>query len=279
MRICRSQACSPVQTRNPRNTNAMASTEDPTETYLNFLLAGDMAGLVAGFAGQPLLDDPLSGHVSGVVDFERFAAERRVWLEERAARVESLRTTRNDQRTVVENLLHLQLPERALALPVAVVGEHGKTGWLKAIRVYHSLWPLFGAHRVRPALLPIDHSRQITGAVADYQRALAAGDVDAIVRTFESDGYFREPAGGEYIYKGLDHVREFMAQILAPGGITLEHCTVTDDGVACAIEFNAVAFGPRPLVPQAGVAVYERGPSGRLSGARVYDDVNVEALV
>jgi len=101
--------------------------------------------------------------------------------------------------------------------------------------------------------------------------------VDAIVNTFESDGYFREPAGGDYIYEGLDRLRDFMSQILSAGGITLEHCTVTDDGTACAIEFNAVAFGPRPLVSQAGVAVYERGATGRLWGARVYDDVNVEA--
>ena len=46
-----------------------------------------------------------------------------------------------------------------------------------------------------------------------------------------------------------------MTQILSAGGITLEHCTVTDDGVACALEFNAVAFGQKPLTPQAGVAV------------------------
>jgi hypothetical protein len=69
-----------------------------------------------------------------------------------------------------------------------------------------------------------------------------------------------------------------MAAILGPGGIPLEHCTVSDDGVACAIEFNAVAFGKEELVPQAGIAVYERGASGLLHAARIYDDVNVEAL-
>jgi hypothetical protein len=193
------------------------------------------------------------------------------------ARVEPLRTTRNDQLTVVENLLHLHLPGTLIALPVAVVGEHDEAGKLTAVRVYHSLWPLLGEHRVRPALLKPDPDRPLSGAVADYQRALAIGDVDAIVNTFESDGYFREPAGGEYAYQGLERLREFMAQILSAGGITLEHCTITDDGIACAIEFNAVAFGPHALVPQAGVGVYERGATGLLYGARVYDDVNVEA--
>jgi len=249
----------------------------PTETYLHSLITGRLAELLAGFDGHPVLDDPLAGHVEGIEDFERFAAERRAWLEQRMARVEPLRTTRNAQRTVSENLLHLHLAQGFVALPVAVVGEHGQPGWLKAVRVYHSLWPLFGEHRVRPAILKPDPDRQLTDVVAEYQHALAVGDVDAIVNTFESDGYFREPAGGDYIYEGLDRLRDFMSQILSAGGITLEHCTVTDDGTACAIEFNAVAFGPRPLVSQAGVAVYERGATGRLWGARVYDDVNVEA--
>ena len=65
-----------------------------------------------------------------------------------------------------------------------------------------------------------------------------------------------------------------MAMLLGRGGIALEHCTVTDDGVACAIEFNAVKFGPESLVPQAGVAVYERGPSGLLHAIDCRANVN-----
>jgi len=199
----------------------MTIADDPTESYLPALIAGRVAELVAGFEGQPLLDDPLAGHVAGAVDFQRLAAERRAWLDERSARLQPLRTTRNAQRTVSENLLHLHLPSGFISLPVAVVGEHGHDNWLTAIRVYHSLWPLFGEHRVRPALLKPDPERHLSGAVADYQRALATGDVDAIVNTFESDGYFREPAGGEYIYEGPERLREFMTEILSAGGITL----------------------------------------------------------
>jgi hypothetical protein len=69
-----------------------------------------------------------------------------------------------------------------------------------------------------------------------------------------------------------------MTQILGAGGIGIEHATVTDDGTTCAIEFNAVRFGKRALTPQAGLAIYERGPTGRLRAARIYDDVNVEVL-
>ena len=255
----------------------MTVTDHPTEAYLPALIAGQAEALAALFAGAPRLDDPLAGHVVGAADFQRFVTERHAWLAERGARAEPQRTTRQGARTVAESLLHLRLPSGFISLPVAVVGEHDAAHRLTAVRVYHSLWPLFGEHRVRPALLPPDPERRLSGAVADYQRALASGDVEAILSTFESDGYFREPAGAAYRHAGLERLREFMTQILAAGGITLEHCTVTDDGTACALEFNAVAFGPHALVPQAGVAVYERGATGRLYGARIYDDVNVEA--
>jgi hypothetical protein len=48
---------------------------------------------------------------------------------------------------------------------------------------------------------------------------------------------------------------------------------VTDDGVRCAVESNVVRWGSHDLPPQAGIAVYERGPDGLLAAARVYDDV------
>jgi hypothetical protein len=251
---------------------------DPTEAYLPALLHGDLPALRALFALAPAVDDPLGGRARGLLALDSFAAERHAWLTERAARVEHLRTIRSSSRTLVESVLHLTPPgAQAVALPVALVGDSAASDRLAAVRVYHSLWPLLGHHVIRPPLLAHDPSLRVTGIVLAYQRALAAGDVDGIVATFEPDGSFREPSGGSFVFTGLDDLRRFMTNILSAGGIGLEHCTVTDDGVACAIEFNAISFGPRPIEPQAGVAVYERGPGGKLRSARIYDDVNVEA--
>ena len=252
-------------------------TEGLTAVYLDALLTGASDRLISGFSGAPAIDDPLDGHVHGERDLERFVRARHAWLVERSARVEPLRTTRIAQRTVFEALVYLHLPALT-ELPVAVVGDHAGEEGVSAIRVYHSLWPLEGSHRVRPPLLRRDPALATSDIVAAYQRALAAADIDAIVATFEPDGYFREPAGGEWYYRGHAKLQEFMAHILGTGGIGLEYCSLTDDGVACAIEFNAVRFGPHTLQPQAGIAVYERGSSGRLHAARIYDDVNVEAL-
>ena len=258
----------------------MGMAEDPVETFLYRLRAGDTAALLAGFAGEPAVDYPLGGRVYGTEALRRFVPDRQAWLSERSARIQRLRTTRGGGRSVAEHLVHLRLPDREgeVEVPVAVVGDQAPDEKVHAIRVYHSLWPLLGAHRVRPPLLKGDPTQHFTDVVAEYQAALDSGDIDAIVNAFEPDGYFREPAGGEWLYRGHARLREFMTHLLASGGIKLEHCTITDDGVACALEFNAVQFGTQPLEPQAGVAVYERGASGKLHAARIYDDVNVEAL-
>lgn len=57
-------------------------------------------------------------------------------------------------------------------------------------------------------------------------------------------------------------------------GIRLEHCALTDDGRACALEYNIVRWGRTELSPEAGVAVFVRGSSGKLASARLYDDAD-----
>src|SRR6185503_17562224 len=146
----------------------------------------------------------------------------------RNARLTPMRTTHAQARSVSEAVLNLVDRGRAIALPIAVVADHATDDRAAAIRVYHSRWPLDGRHTVRAPLMPKDPAAHATGVVAEYQRALAAGDIDAIVATFEPDGYFREPSGGIYIHRGRAALRMFMSQILAAGGIGLEHATVTE---------------------------------------------------
>jgi hypothetical protein len=61
------------------------------------------------------------------------------------------------------------------------------------------------------------------------------------------------------------------------GGVPLEHCAVTDDGRSCALEYNVVRWGQTELAPEAGIAVYVRGASGKLASARIYDDADPTA--
>ena len=202
------------------------------------------------------------------------------WLRERDAVVESVALTRTPTRIVEEAVLHLLADDGGrVELPVAIVSDRSPDRTFKAIRVYHSMWPLTGEHRVRPPLLPADLELQAEGAPGDYQRALAEGNLASIVATFEPDGYAREPSGGTYVHSGAEGLRELYAHLFANGGgIPLEHCTLTDDGVRCAIEYNCVRWGVTDIPAQAGVAVYERASSGLLKAARIYDDVEPPAV-
>ena len=244
-------------------------------------MAGEPEALERSFAGEPRINDPRVGHVEGRRELRAFVSGTADWLRERDAVVENVALTRTLTRTVEEVVLHLLSDEGArVELPVAIVTDRNPDRTIKTIRVYHSMWPLTGEHSVRPPLLPADPELHAEGTPGDYQRALAEGDLAGIVGAFEPDGYAREPSGGAYLHRGAQALLMLYEHMFANGGgIPLEHCTLTDDGVRCAIEYNCVRWGLTDIPPQAGVAVYERG-SGRLllAAARIYDDVEPPAV-
>jgi len=258
-----------------------AQDEEATSTndavpYYEGILADEPDALVRSFAArQPVLDDPRVGYVEGTKELRAFATGTAEWLRERDAVIENVALTRTPSRTVEEVVLNLLADDgRRVELPVAVVSDRNPDRTLKVIRVYHSTWPLTGEHRVRPPLLPADPALHAEGTPGAYQRALAEGDLEGIVASFEPDGYAREPSGAAYLHRGTEALRDLYAHMFANGGgIGLEHCTLTDDGVRCAIEYNGVRWGNTEIPPQAGVAIYERGGSGLLAAARIYDDV------
>jgi hypothetical protein len=255
-----------------------AHTNDAVPFYEG-IMAEEPDALVRSFAGEPLVHDPRVGHVEGARGLRAYVSGTVAWLRERDAVVENVALTLTPNRTVEEVVLYLIEAGRRVELPVAVVTDRNPDRTIKTIRVYHSMWPLTGGHRVREPLLPLDPTVAAPDVVGEYQRALAAGDLEAVLATYEDDAYVREPSGGEYVYRGKEKLREvYSFQFANGGGIPLEHCTVTDDGVRCAIEYNCVRWGVDEIPPQAGVAVYERGASGRLAGGRIYDDVDPPAV-
>ena len=256
-----------------------AHTNDAVPFYEG-IMADEPDALIRSFAGQPVLDDPRVGRVEGARGLRNFVSEMAGWLRKRDAVAENVALTRTPVGMVEEVVLHLLGDGGAgIELPVAIVTDRNPDRTLKAIRVYHSMWPLTGSHNVRPPLLREDPRLHAEGSPGDYQRALAEGDLEGILGTFEPEGYAREPSGGSYVHRGTEGLRELYAHLFANGGgIPLEHCSLTDDGTRCAIEYNCVRWGATDVPPQAGVAVYERASSGLLSAARIYDDVEPPAV-
>src|SRR4051794_37565545 len=249
--------------------------EIDTVPYFAGFLTGETDALIKSFAGEPEVHYPVRGRVKGERAFAAYAAATKAWLEEREASIEEIGLLRTERRSVGEAVLHLGGKDGRVDLPVAISADHRSDGWLEEVRIYYSSWPLTGRHANRPPLLQPDPELRESDVVGEYQRALSAGDVDAVVAAFEPDAYAREPAGGEHVHNGHDGLRAFYEWLFSNGGgIPLEHCAVMDDGRVCALEYNVVRWGKTELPPEAGVAVYVRGQSGKLAAARIYDDAD-----
>jgi len=239
------------------------------------VMTGEIDALIASFAGEPEVHHPVRGRVKGAAAFERFAVGLNAWLADRNAVVEDVDFVLVRGRGVEELVLHLDGDGGRVELPVAVASDHDDRGRISDQRIYFGPWPLTGRHAVRPPLLQPRPGLVEDGVVGEYQRALAAGDAVAATAAFAPDGELREPAGGAFSHRGTGELRAYFELIFSNGGgISLEHCAVTDDGRACAVEYNVIAWGRTPLPPGAGVAVHVRGDGGRLAAVRVYDDAD-----
>jgi SnoaL-like domain len=244
--------------------------------YFAGFLTGEIDALIGSFAGEPEVHYPVRGRVKGERAFSAYAAATKAWLEDREASIEDIGIVRTKRRSVGEAIIHLGGGAGRVDLPVVIVTDLRPDARIEEVRVYYSNWPLTGRHANRTPLLQADPELREADVVGTYQEALAAGDLDAIVDSFESGGYAREPAGGDHVHHGRDGLRQFYEWLFSnEGGIPLEHCSVTDDGRACALEYNVARWGRTELVPpEAGIAVYVRGESGKLAAARIYDDVD-----
>ena len=243
--------------------------------YFAGVRSGDTEALVGSFGGEPELHHPISGRVKGRDAFARFVGATNAWLTERDAVFGDVWAIITPRRGIEETVVALNGEYGRVELPVAVAADRDGDGRIVELRVYHSRWPLTHRHAHRPPLLQQDPDLDPPDIVGDSQRALAAGDVEALVAAFEPDAHVREPSGAEYVHRGRDELVALYELFFSNGGgISLEHSTLTDDGRSCALEYNVVRWGRTDLPPEAGLAVYSRGGNGKLASVHIYDDAD-----
>jgi len=236
------------------------------ETLKNFyagILGGEIETLISLFSDEPLINTPLQGEIRGKANFIRYLSDQQAFLQEHEAKAELFALTDTAHRIVVEFVLYLKHEGKNIDLPVAIIADRsGNTA--SEIRVYHSTWPLTGKHAVRqPLMSPATHLEEPL-IIEKYMAGLAKPDTTAILELFEEDGYVREPSGSSYKHNGPVGRKEFYDAALAEGGISLKHCTATFDGTRFIVEFICDEWGKTKLPPQAGMAVYELGKTGKL---------------
>jgi ketosteroid isomerase-like protein len=249
-----------------------AGLADPVAQYFAALSTGDAHLLEDAWPGDVVVYDPRAGEVHGHRQLRHFVSSNQSWLRSLHTHTETVASTVVGSRAVVELLAHLDHDGQEFAWPIAVVAESPDDRSV-IFRTYCSQWPVDEKRHVRPPILKPGPARP-GDVVGRYQDGLAAGKTDAVVSTFAPDGYFRGPFGPRHAHRGTDELRSFFDRCFsAGGGVDLQDCVITDDGVRCALEYNCVRWGSFDLPPQAGLGVYERGPDGLLAAARVYDDI------
>jgi hypothetical protein len=248
----------------------------PISRYVPLLIDGDVEGLLDLFGNAPRINDPRLEWVEEA-RFELFVATSSEGLHERQARVEHLTTTSTALGAVEECVLSLVRGGHTVRLPVAIAAVVA-SDVLTSIHIYHSMWPLIGAHAIRSPILPAASGLELPGVIERYHEMLAAADVPGMLKQFDANGLVREPTGEREVHRGRSELLHFFSSLFASGGMSLERCSLTDDGATCALEYNVTAWGSVLLPHQAGIAVYERTRAGLLAAVRLYDDVERPAV-
>lgn len=233
---------------------------DPVAQYLKALYDGAPGALEKTWPGDVVVHDPRAGEVRGHRALRAFIHSNREWMAAHHARLKVVGSITVGGRAAVELLVHVLHEGNEVAWPVAVIAESVDERSVE-FRTYCSQWPVDGLRHLRPPILEVT-AVDTTDVVKRHLDALTDGDVESIVKTFESDGYLQEPM--DNIHRGAAELRAFYT---GPGGFAVQPCVVTDDGVGCALEYTI--DGP----PQAGLAVFERGRDGLLGAVRLYDDI------
>ncbi|MCH8905690.1 MAG: hypothetical protein IH840_01265 [Candidatus Heimdallarchaeota archaeon] len=217
------------------------------------------------------VDTPLFGFTNLSTNFDKFISQQTQWVAENVVNLDVFNVIKSESQIVVEFILYLKGGE--IDLPVALWAK-GTPTKPESMRIYHSTWPMTRSHRIRSPIVESNNELEEPLALEVYMNALFEGDSEAILEQFTKDGYVREPSGSKFKHQGAAKRRKFYLGALKNGGITLTPCSVTFNGVSCAVEYICSKWGQFQIDPQAGLAVYDIVDEHSLSAARIYDDIN-----
>jgi hypothetical protein len=211
---------------------------------------------------QDWIDDPFLGPV-----LPADCAASPVWPgAPRWAGIRAITETSQGARTVTE--LSMEPAEAgAPALPVGVVWD--ETGGRRRARFYCNKAHL-GSDQVRGPVIPPDPDLVLHPTMRGYLTALRAGDEQGLLAVLEPGLRVLSPFGE---VRAPDVRAEMARRFAQAGGVPLMYVTATDDGTRAALEF--ISWRIRP---HAGLGVYERAPSGRISVFRAYEGPVPQAL-
>ena len=206
--------------------------------------------LLATLHGLSSIDDP----IVGAAPPETVARSSKLWPGDQWSAITLTAKTIANGRRLEEYVFTPADGGHPLPVVLMIDGDRGR---------------LYSAHGLvadRKPMLPLDSSIKPSAEPGDfldgYFEHLVDADIEASIAMFEPDGYIQHSNGDRY--QGQERLREDYANMFKANGGTIgvHFVNVMDDGKHRA--FEVVMPSGRP-----GVAVYERGPSGKIAAIRI----------
>lgn len=232
-----------------------------------YFLSGAVEKVAELFAGGPNLDTPKFGVVDRYPALQRCVQIEQEFLTSRNAVPKVINQIDTPERSVVEFAVALDVLDNPL--PVAVFGNCAGDGF-GALRTYHNTSVYNGHFTARPQLLAVA-TPPVPPVIRDYFQAVyQAPSVERVMSVYAEDQVMVAPSGAWR--QGKDEIRPVYERFLKDGRIALHHCTETDNGASCAIEWACDQWGRRYPALESGCAIYDYAGE-KLFAARIYDDL------
>jgi hypothetical protein len=239
--------------------------------YFTILKKEDIESLSSILNVKSILYTPLDGKIIGRENIKNYILKQKEWLNTKKAKVEVINYIDNTNRVVIELVTYLKKDSKEIELPIVAVLDI-KNYFISSIRIYHSTWPLTGKHnKIKPILDPEDHLDE-PEIISLYLEGIKNADKEFVLSLFEDRAYIQEPNGSKFRHHGKAELEKFYNIALDKGGVPLKHCTSTFDGKHLAVEYVFDEWGDKKFEPQAGIAIYEIGESGKIAAVRIYND-------
>jgi len=244
------------------------------EVFFPALLEDAADPLSKRLGDRALLSHPLFPPATGTTAIEKTLRALAESLSEHGGSLKRGHVLVGVDRDVAESTISLRVNGRPMDLPVAVVAERHRAREI-TVRVYHAARPFGRPQAARPVRPPSDREHVVANDVAEHLGAVRLGDVDAVERTFESNGVVLDGEGQAHD-KASGALKKLYVRLLQN-----EHGAndwvpivlgVADDGRSCAIEYETAKLRDGETAPKEGLMVFERGDSGLIRTVRIYDE-------
>ncbi len=251
------------------------SLEESLSRFYKNLTDRKAAPLKQLFSGPFALNSPLSGSLNGETGLQTLLEDEGSWMRRHLISVEKIAVLKSDQRIAVELKLMVKINGRKTDLPVIIIGDlfGDKFG---QIRIYHSTWPINGAHRFRSPIVWPRNSLNRPDIIQTYAECLIRGDAGGILALFSDEAVVQEPSGSRFVHAGAEGREKFFRGILADGAPGITHAVDIRTDTSYCVEYICESWGKMIFPPMAGCTVYNLSSRlDRIEGIRVYDDITL----